>query len=191
MVESLSPLIVSSTTPSPVVDAPVRSMSPNNRSLFYMQSGPVDQPQLHVTLSRGGGGPGCACSTTGMGTLTVQWPLFNISRRLVFMTVTPTRESVYFLDRALKLELYACMPTLILTIYLRPGITCTLRLTLCYTVPYAFHVVHIIIVIEPGESILYIYIYLLVLKVIMFGSFNALLAPFMTSFHFSITFLII
>ena len=42
VVESLSPLIVSSTTPSPVVDAPVRSLTPNNRSLCYMQSGPVD-----------------------------------------------------------------------------------------------------------------------------------------------------
>ena len=56
VVESLSPLIVSSTTPSPVVDAPVRSVTPNNRSLCYMQSGPVDQPQLHVPLYKGGGG---------------------------------------------------------------------------------------------------------------------------------------
>ena len=56
VLESLSPLIVSSTTPSPVVDAPVRSVTSNNRSLCYMQSGPVDQPQLHVPLSRGGGG---------------------------------------------------------------------------------------------------------------------------------------
>ena len=53
VVESLSPLIVSSTTPSPVVDAPVRSITPNNRSLCYMQSGPTDQPQLQVSLSRG------------------------------------------------------------------------------------------------------------------------------------------
>ena len=53
VVESLSPLIVSSTTPSPVVDAPVRSVTLNNRSLCYMQSGPVDRPQLHVPLSRG------------------------------------------------------------------------------------------------------------------------------------------
>ena len=55
VVESFSPLIASSTTPSPVVDAPVRSVTSNNRSLCYMQSGPVDQPQLHVPLSRGGG----------------------------------------------------------------------------------------------------------------------------------------
>ena len=51
--QSLSPLIVSSTTPAPVVDAPVRSVTPNNRSLCYMHSGPLDQPQLHVPLSRG------------------------------------------------------------------------------------------------------------------------------------------
>ena len=49
VVESLSPLIVS----SPVVDGPVRSVTTNNRSLCYMQSGLVDQPQLHVPLSRG------------------------------------------------------------------------------------------------------------------------------------------
>ena len=53
VVEPLSPLIVSSTTPSPVVDAPVRLIAPNNRSLCYMQSGPTDQPQLQVPLSRG------------------------------------------------------------------------------------------------------------------------------------------
>ena len=53
VVESLLPLIISSTTPSPVVDAPVRSITPNNRSLCFMQSGPTDQPQLQVPLSRG------------------------------------------------------------------------------------------------------------------------------------------
>ena len=53
VIKSLSPLIVSSTTPSPVVDAPVRSITPNNRSLCYMQSDPTDQPQLQVPLSRG------------------------------------------------------------------------------------------------------------------------------------------
>ena len=53
VVESLSPLILSSTTPPPpVVDTPVRSLTPNNRSLF-LQSGPVEQPQLHVPQSRG------------------------------------------------------------------------------------------------------------------------------------------
>ena len=39
VVESLSPLIISSTTPPPVIDAPVRSLPPNNRSLSFMQSG--------------------------------------------------------------------------------------------------------------------------------------------------------
>ena len=53
VVESLSPLIISSTTPPPVVDAPVRSLTPNNRSLSFMQSGLADQLQLHVPLSRG------------------------------------------------------------------------------------------------------------------------------------------
>ena len=53
VVESLSPLIISSTAPLPVVDAPVRSLTPNNRSFSYMQSGSTDQPQLHVPLSRG------------------------------------------------------------------------------------------------------------------------------------------
>ena len=48
VVESLSPLIISSTAPLPVVDAPVRSLPPNNRSLSHMQSGSADQPQLHV-----------------------------------------------------------------------------------------------------------------------------------------------
>ena len=61
VVESLSSLIVSSTMPSPVVDAPVRLITPNNRSLCYMQSGPTDQPQLQVPLSRG------AVSTVSLG----------------------------------------------------------------------------------------------------------------------------
>ena len=54
VVESLSPLIISSSPPPPVVDAPVRSLTPNNRSLSFMQSGSADHPQLHVLLSRGG-----------------------------------------------------------------------------------------------------------------------------------------
>ena len=55
VVESLSPLILSlSTPPPPVADAPVRSLTPNNRSLSFFQSGPVDHPQLHVPQSRGG-----------------------------------------------------------------------------------------------------------------------------------------
>ena len=53
VVESLSPFIISSTTPPPVVDAPVRSLTPNNWSLSFMQSGSADRPQLHVPLSRG------------------------------------------------------------------------------------------------------------------------------------------
>ena len=51
VVESL--IISSSTPPPPVVDAPVRSFTPNNRSLGFLQSGPLDHPQLHVPLSRG------------------------------------------------------------------------------------------------------------------------------------------
>ena len=42
VVESLSPLIISSATPPPVVGAPLRSIMPNNRSLTYLQSGPFD-----------------------------------------------------------------------------------------------------------------------------------------------------
>ena len=53
VVESLSPLIISLTTPPPVVDAPVRSLTPNNRSLSFLHSGSADRPQLHVPLSRG------------------------------------------------------------------------------------------------------------------------------------------
>ena len=54
VVESLSPLILSSSTPPPpVVDAPARSLTPSNRSLSFLQSGPVDHPQLHVPQSRG------------------------------------------------------------------------------------------------------------------------------------------
>ena len=56
VVESLSPRIISSSTPSPpVVDAPVRSLTPNNRSLSFLRSGSMDHPQFHVPLSRGGG----------------------------------------------------------------------------------------------------------------------------------------
>ena len=52
-VESLSPLIISSATPPPVVSTPLRSVSPNNRSLTYLQSGPFDQPQCYLPLARG------------------------------------------------------------------------------------------------------------------------------------------
>ena len=53
VVESPSPLIISSTTPPPVVDTPIKSLTPNNRSLSFLQSGSVDRSQLHVPLSRG------------------------------------------------------------------------------------------------------------------------------------------
>ena len=53
MVESLSPLIISSATPPPVVGTPLRSVTPNNRSLTYLQSGPFDQPQCCLPLARG------------------------------------------------------------------------------------------------------------------------------------------
>ena len=53
VVESLSPLIISSATLPPVVGAPLRSITPNNRSLTYLQSGPFDQPQSYLPLARG------------------------------------------------------------------------------------------------------------------------------------------
>ena len=54
VVESLSPLIISYTTPPLVVDAPLRSITPNNRSLTYLQSGPF-HPQSYLPQARGGG----------------------------------------------------------------------------------------------------------------------------------------
>ena len=56
VVESLSPLIISSATPPPVVDAPLRSITPNNRSLTYLQSGPFDHPQSFLFAPNQGGG---------------------------------------------------------------------------------------------------------------------------------------
>ena len=53
VVESLSPLIISSATPPPVMGAPLRSITPNNLSLTYLQSGPFDQPQSYLPLARG------------------------------------------------------------------------------------------------------------------------------------------
>ena len=53
VVESLSPLIISSATPPPVGDTPFRSITPNNHSLTYLQSGPFDLPQSYVPLARG------------------------------------------------------------------------------------------------------------------------------------------
>ena len=52
VVESLLPLILSSATPPPVMDTPFRSVTPNNRSLTYLQSGPFDPPQSYVPLAR-------------------------------------------------------------------------------------------------------------------------------------------
>ena len=52
-VESLSPLILSSATPPPVMDTPVRPVTRNNRSLTFLQSGPFDQPQCYLPLARG------------------------------------------------------------------------------------------------------------------------------------------
>ena len=64
VVESLSSLIISSSTPPPpVVDAPVRSLTPNNRSLSFLQSGLMDHPQLHVPISRGAVSSVSICST--------------------------------------------------------------------------------------------------------------------------------
>ena len=54
VVESLSPLILSSATPPPpAMDTPVRSLTPNNRSLSFLQTGPVEHPHVHVPQSRG------------------------------------------------------------------------------------------------------------------------------------------
>ena len=54
VVESLSPLILSSATPPPpVFDTPVRSLTPNNRSLSFLQTGLVEDPHVHILQSRG------------------------------------------------------------------------------------------------------------------------------------------
>ena len=53
VVESLSPLIISSASPWPVEETPTRSITPNNRSLTYLQTGPFDPPHCHVPLARG------------------------------------------------------------------------------------------------------------------------------------------
>ena len=47
VMESLSPVIISSATPPPVVGTPLRSVTPNN------QSGPFDRPQCYLPLARG------------------------------------------------------------------------------------------------------------------------------------------
>ena len=43
----------SATSPLPVVQTPVRSLTPNNRSLSFLQTGPGKHVQLHVLQSRG------------------------------------------------------------------------------------------------------------------------------------------
>ena len=52
VVESFSPLIISSAIPPPVVGTLLRSVTPSNRSLIYLQSGPFDQPQCYWPLAR-------------------------------------------------------------------------------------------------------------------------------------------
>ena len=54
VVESLSPLILSSAMPPTLIfDTPVRSLTPNNHSLTFLQTGPVEHPHVHVLQSRG------------------------------------------------------------------------------------------------------------------------------------------
>ena len=53
VVESLSPLIISAASPWPFEETPTRSITPNNRSLTYLQTGPFDPPHCHVPLTRG------------------------------------------------------------------------------------------------------------------------------------------
>ena len=43
----------SATPPPPAIDTPVRSLTPNNRSLSFLQTGPVEHPHIHVPQSRG------------------------------------------------------------------------------------------------------------------------------------------
>ena len=208
-----------------------------------MQSGPADQPQLHVPLSRGGGFQrfsrqyrfttlhqtstdrptivprctGCAClagigmwwtfhsgrsawrchRTAELGRIELDYvdmymsltwqrvavPLMTLFRwclskhshiqqvvsglpwttRPVWRSsMTPGVDNSYSGQGVLAFWTghrvrTACLParsTFILPISLRPGSAWTLRVTLCYTVSFSFHVVHIIIVIEPGELIL-------------------------------------
>ena len=75
-----SPVDLSSATPPPpVVDTPVRSLTPNNRSLSFLQSGPVEHPHLYVPQSRG------AVSSVSIGNTDVLYyvePLpLDLSRR--------------------------------------------------------------------------------------------------------------
>ena len=54
VVELPPPLtFTSATSPLPVVQTPVRSLTPNNRSLSFLQTGPGEHVQLHVPQSRG------------------------------------------------------------------------------------------------------------------------------------------
>ena len=47
------PPTISTATPPPVVDTPRRSITPNNRALAVLQSGPLLPPQCHMPLARG------------------------------------------------------------------------------------------------------------------------------------------
>ena len=54
VVELPPPLtFTSSTSPLPVVLTPVRSLTPNNRPLSFLQTGPGEHAQLHIPQSRG------------------------------------------------------------------------------------------------------------------------------------------
>ena len=59
----VSPLILSTATPPPVVDKPLRSITPNNRSLAILQSVPLVSPQRHMPLARGAVSSGSIAST--------------------------------------------------------------------------------------------------------------------------------
>ena len=51
--ESAPPPTISTATPPSVVDTPRRSITPNNRALAVLQSGPLVPPQCHMPLARG------------------------------------------------------------------------------------------------------------------------------------------
>ena len=46
--ESVPPATISPTTPPPVMDTPRRLLTPNNRALAVLQSGPFVPPQCHM-----------------------------------------------------------------------------------------------------------------------------------------------
>ena len=61
--ESVPPPTNSATTPPPVVDTPRRLLTPNNRALAVLQSGPFVPPQCHIPLARGAVSSGSIAST--------------------------------------------------------------------------------------------------------------------------------